>query len=277
MPWLGLMTDRRAGPVRGVARRLAWSAAVRLGLQVYDPSVESLGRLDELTDYVLDPRPVHDKRPTTAAGDVADLTLLPEALAQVIDVERFRGTRVLEVGPKYGLHARWIDGRLEPSELVFSDFASDRPLHEQWVGELRRPHRFVYGDLRSAGELLELEPFDLVLFLGVLYHSAHHLQLLSMLNRVTRLGGSMLLESTIDSRPDALVRLRWPPDSGKAKTVPTLEGLRIELAWTGWRKIRRFVDYRPGSTEVLLLCEKTDEVEEDTGLAAVVAPHRAIL
>jgi SAM-dependent methyltransferase len=268
------MTERAVGPTRRLARRIAWSAAVRLGLQVYDPVSEPLARLDELTEYVLDPRPVQDKRATTAAEDVADLTLLPEALGDVIDIAAFRGTRVLEVGPKYGLHARWIDGRLEPSELVFSDFASDRPLHEQWTHELRSPHRFVYGDLRSAGELLELEPFDLVLFLGVLYHSAHHLQLLSMLNRVTRMGGAMLFESTVDPRPDALVRLRWPPGSGKAKAVPSLGAVRMELAWTGWRRVRRFTDYRPGSSEALLLCEKTDELEDETGLAAVVAPHR---
>lgn len=258
----------------GVAKRAVWSAAVRLGLQVYDPSAESLSRLDGETEYVLDPRPVRDDRPTTEADDVPDLTILPEALADVLDVARFRGVRVLEVGPKYGLHARWIDRELSPSELVFCDFAEDRSLHERWVGELRSPYRFVYGDLRSADELLELEPFDLVFFLGVLYHSAHHHQLLAMLNRATRLGGSMLLESTVDARTDAVVRLRWPPESGKAKAVPSVEALRMQLAWTGWRKVRRFKDYRPGSTEALFLCEKTDELEEATGLAAVVSPHR---
>lgn len=255
-------------------RRAVWSAAVRLGLQVYDPRAESTELLDERTEYVLDERPVGDKRETTAAGDVPDLTLLPDALADVLEVERFRGARVLEVGPKYGLHARWIDRRLEPSELVFSDFAADRPLHDAWVGELTSPHRFVYGDLRAASGLLELEPFDLVLFLGVLYHSVHHLGMLSVLNGVTRPGGTMLLETTVDSRPDPLVRLRWPPESGKAKAVPTIDAVRMELAWTGWRRVRRFTDYRPGSTEALFLCTKTDELE-DSGFAAAVTPHRA--
>ena len=35
-------------------------------------------------------------------------------------------------------------------------------------------------------------------FLGVLYHSAHHLALLTMLNRVAKPGATMLLESTVD-------------------------------------------------------------------------------
>jgi SAM-dependent methyltransferase len=241
---------------------------------VYDPAARSSYRLDEAAEEALDARPIADKRPSTAWEDVADLTLVPDALPDVIDVERFCGARVLEVGPKYGVHSLWIDRELQPSELVFSDFAADRELHESWASELRSPHRFVYGDLRTAGGLLQLEPFDLVFFLGVLYHPAHHLDLLAMLNRVTRLGGSMLLESTVDDRSDAIVRLNWQASSGKAKAVPTVAALRTELARTGWRKVRRFTDYRPDSSEVLL-CEKTDELAETTGLAPVVTVHRS--
>jgi hypothetical protein len=260
--------------VRKLLRRAAWSAAVRLGLEVHDPTVHGSERLDGEAEEVVDPRPIADKRPSTAWEGVPDLTLVPDALPTVIDVERFRGARVLEVGPKYGVHSLWIDRELQPSELVFSDFAADSALHEQWVGDLRSPHRFVYGDLRTADELLALEPFDLVFFLGVLYHSAHHLDLLSMLNRVTRLGGSMLLESTVDERSDAIVRLNWQASTGKAKAVPTVAAMRTELAWTGWRKVRRFADYRPESEQVLLLCEKTDELADATGLAPVVTAHR---
>jgi SAM-dependent methyltransferase len=260
--------------LRGLAKRAAWSAAVRMGLQVYDPSPENIVRLEELTEYEDDSRRIPDDRPTTATDDLPDLTLLPEALEEVLDVERFRGARVLEVGPKYGVHARWIDRELQPSELVFSDFASDQHLHAKWVDSLTRPHRFVYGDLREAHELLDLEQFDLVLFLGVLYHSIHHLPLLGMLNRVTKPGGRMLFETTIDSRPDAVLRLRWPPETGKAKAVPSIQAVRLELAWTGWRKVTRFTDYRPGSSEALFLCEKTDELLDGSDLSDVVTPHR---
>ena len=129
-------------------------------------------------------------------------------------------------------------------------------------------------DLRSATELLEVEPFDLVFFLGVLYHSAHHLDLLRMLNGVTRLGGTMLLESTVDDRADSIVRLKWQPDTGKAKAVPTIAALRTELAWTGWRTVRRLTDYRPDSTEALLVFEKTDELAVGSDMAPSVTPHR---
>jgi SAM-dependent methyltransferase len=260
--------------LRRLAKRAAWSVAVRMGLQVYDPSPENIARLDELTEYVEDPRQISDDRPTTATDDLPDLTLLPDALGEVLEIERFRGARILEVGPKYGVHSRWIDRELAPAELVFSDFASDQHLHASWVGSLTRPHRFVYGDLREAPDLLDLEQFDLVFFLGVLYHSIHHLPLLGMLNRVTRPGGTMLFETTIDARPDAVLRLRWPPETGKAKAVPSLQALRLELAWTGWRKVTRFTGYRPGSSEALFLCEKTDELRDGSDLSDVVTPHR---
>jgi hypothetical protein len=95
-----------------------------------------------------------------------------------------------------------------------------------------------------------------------------------MLNRVTRSGGEMLLETTIDPRPDSALRVRWQRGTGKAKMVPTFDALRIELAWTGWRDLTVFTDYRPESNEVLLLCRKTDELGTDSDLADVVRPQR---
>ncbi len=250
-----------------------WSAA-RLRLATYVPHVEYREQLGLHTTYAEDARPIRDKRPTTRAGDVADLTLTLEGLDDVLGDRGWEGRRILEVGPKYGVHSLWIDERLRPSELVFSDFAADRHLHAAWENRLTAPHRWVYGDLRHADELRALEPFDAVFFLGVLYHSAFHLPLLSMLNRVTRAGGEMLLETTVDPRPDAALRVRWQAGVGKAKMIPTVDALRIELAWTGWRDVTRFTDYRPGSSEALFLCRKTDELG-DRELADVVTPQRA--
>src|SRR5262249_32816833 len=155
------------------------------------------------TTFVEDHRRVRDKRAATATEPGDDLTITLEGLEDVLAGRSWSGRRMLEVGPKYGVHSVWIDEHLTPSELIFSDFAADRHLHEQWEGRLHSPHRWVYGDLRFSQELLALEPVDVVFFLGVLYHSAFHLPLLGMLNRATKLGGEMLLETTIDDRPDA--------------------------------------------------------------------------
>jgi SAM-dependent methyltransferase len=248
--------------VRSAARRLIIKAAPKLGLTAYDPMWDFPPGLDRLAEYSTSDLPVRDSRLTPIEdGGRRDLTFTVEGLEDVLG-GRFRGARVLEVGPKYGIHTRVLDSQLEPSELVFSDFASDRHLHEEWMPELRAPYRFVYGDLRSARELTELEPFDLVLFLGVLYHSVYHLPLLSMLNRVTRVGGTMLLETTYDR-------------NSKAKGVPTVSALRLMLAWTGWRHVVRYANYRPGSSELLLECKKTDEIAgDDSDFSALVAPQR---
>ncbi len=269
---------RVPAPARAVVwrtgrRAVDWSAR-KLKLASYVPFYDYREQLDLHTTFHRDARRVRDKRPSTVDDSNFDLTLTVEGLEDVLAGRDWSGKRVLEVGPKHGTHALWIDEHLRPSELVFSDFASDRHFHERWEGQLRAPHRWVYGDLRSAAGLHELEPFDAVFFLGVLYHSAFHLPLLGMLNRVTRLGGEMLLETTIDPRPDAAVRIRWQQGTGKAKAVPTLDALRIELAWTGWRDVTWFTDYRPESSEVVLLCRKTDDLGDGADVVDVVTPQR---
>lgn len=260
--------------LRTTMRRAAWKFALLNGLGVHVPQAGTDAQVAEHTTFDRDPRSIRDKRPTTATEDLPDLTITVEGLEDALDWERFRGARVLEIGPKYGAHSLWLEARLQPAELVLLDLPEDSWRHEPWRDRLTCPHRFVYADLRDAPELARLEQFDLTLFLGVLYHTIHHVPMLQALNRATRLGGTMLLESTVDGRPDPLARLDWK-ESGKAKAVPTLAGVRVLLAWTGWRKVVHLTDYRPASTEALLVCEKTDELDPHTGLASVVAPPRA--
>ena len=269
---------RLPAPVRAVGwrtgrRAVDWSAK-QLKLASYVPMYDYREQLDANTTLALDARAIRDKRPSTVSAEDVDLTLTLEGLADVAAGHDWSGKRMLEVGPKYGIHTRWVDEQLKPAFLAFSDFEEDRGLHEQWEDDLSAPHAWVFGDLRHADGLREHGPFDLVFFLGVLYHSAFHLELLAMLNRLTRLGGEMLLETTTDPRPDSAVRVRWQRGTGKAKMVPTFDALRIELAWTGWREVTAFTDYRPDSDEVLLLCRKTDELADDADVAGVVRPQR---
>ncbi len=239
-----------------IIKRLAESQ----GFSIYEPSFEYQKLLDEHTDFSIDNRPISDKRSTTIGSDGLDLTITIEALEDIIDSEIFKNKRVMETGPKYGIHSRWIDKKLQPSELVFSDFASEKWRHQSWDKEISSPHKYVYGDLRHCDELLSISPLDLIFFLGVMYHSPYHIQLLSMLNRITKTGGSMLLETTFDPRPDPILRVNWHMKTKKAKMVPSLDALRIMLAWTGWRKVKLYKNYRPGSSEILMMCEKTDNI-----------------
>lgn len=263
----------RAAGWRAGKRAVEWSAG-RLKLASYVPLFDYREQLEAHTTLVHDPRPIRDKRPSTVSAQDVDLTLTLEGLEDVIRGRNWAGKRMLEVGPKYGIHTRWVDEHLRPELLAFSDFEEDRHLHEPWRDALESPTAWVYGDLRTAAGLAEHAPFDVVFFLGVLYHSAFHLELLRMLNRITRLGGEMLLETTTDPRPDAALRVRWQSGVGKAKMVPTFDALRIELAWTGWRDVTVFDDYRPASNEVVLVCRKTDDLA-GADVADVVRPQRA--
>ena len=269
---------RLPAPVRAVGwrtgkRAVDWSAK-QLKLASYVPMYDYREQLDANTTLTLDARSIRDKRASTVSTEDVDLTLTLEGLEDVAAGREWAGRRMLEVGPKYGIHTRWVDEHLKPDFLAFSDFEEDRELHAKWEDDLSAPHAWIYGDLRHAEELRAHGPFDLVFFLGVLYHSAFHLELLAMLNRLTRVGGEMLLETTTDPRPDSAVRVRWQRGTGKAKMVPTFDALRIELAWTGWREVTVFTDYRPDSDEVLLLCRKTDELADDADVAGVVRPQR---
>lgn len=260
--------------LHNVAHLIVKPLAERLGFVVYSPSYQDYrGALEAGADYTVSDAPVSDER-LQMRDATAEVTLRPEALAETIPVDCYKGKRILEIGPKFGHHAKWIDRHLAPSEYVFCDFEQDSALHAPWKSEIKSPNRWVFGDLRTARELLDMEPFDLVLFLGVLYHTYHHTQMLAMLNRVTRVGGQMLFESTVDLRPDATLRLRWV-NHGRIKAMPTVDALRLMLAWTGWRKVIRYANYRPASTEVLMLCTKTDEVvPPDHEFCPVVVPHK---
>lgn len=260
--------------LRDFTRKKIKRLAESVGWEVFEPNAHYRHYLDKCTNFITDQRPVRDKRITPVTEHHLDLTLTLEGLTDVVPVDQIRGDRVLEIGPKYGFHSLWIDEHVKPSEYVFCDFASDQHFHEKWRNKLKSRQTWVYNDLRHADELLEMEPFDFVFFLGVLYHTVWHLPILSRLNAVTKMGGQMLLESTYEPLRGSYVRLNWHTTTGKAKAIPSLDALRVMLAWTGWRTVTRFADYRPGSSEILLLCEKTDELLKGSEFAPVVRPPR---
>src|SRR5262249_39940098 len=97
----------------GLAQRGGIQAAGRFGLEVYRPLDDYRWELKRTTTYVEDGRPIRDRRATTNF-DGRDLTLTVEGLEDVL-ADSERGLRVLEVGPKYGFHSRWLDHALVPS------------------------------------------------------------------------------------------------------------------------------------------------------------------
>ena len=104
---------RLPAPARAVAwrtgrRAVDWSAA-KLKLASYVPFYDYREQLDLHTTYREDARRVRDKRPSTVDEADFDLTLTVGGLEDVLAGRDWSGKRVLEVGPKHGTHALWID------------------------------------------------------------------------------------------------------------------------------------------------------------------------
>ena len=186
----------------------------------------------------------------------AEKTVDPSIIGNMIDVDRFRGCRVLEVGPKHGHHSKWIDKYLQPSLLCFAELPSKKSNNEHWASTLQSPHRFIYSDMLKKSELHDQEPFDLVLFLGVLYHSVELVKLLNVLWRLTRPGGTLLVESNVDQRAEALTVHRYAVGQIANYSKPTRKAIALMLGMTGWDNIELFSGHRSG--RVLLSCTREE-------------------
>src|SRR3989442_5640269 len=113
-----MIQERLRARAWSTGRRIVRRVAPRLGLEVYDPVLEYRIHLDVLSEYVVDGRPVRDKRPDTVTDDRRDLTITTEGLEDILGTERFRGSRILEVGPKYSINSLSLDRTLAPAEVV---------------------------------------------------------------------------------------------------------------------------------------------------------------
>jgi SAM-dependent methyltransferase len=159
-------------------------------------------------------------------------------------LERFRGARILEIGPKHGEDSRLL-ASLEPAELVLLDLPEKDELVHSWLPVVGA--RYISGNLLylSADELRELGTFDLVWCLGVLYHNAEQLRLLRRLFQLTRTDGLVVVESstTRDRRlaNKNVVEIHWP-DTYRGERTITHHPSR--LAVKSWLEMVGFADVR---------------------------------
>ena len=125
-----LPASARAFGWRTGKRAVDWSAS-KLKLASHVPWSTTASSSIAKTTLTRDARRSGTSASTVSAEDV-DLTLTLDGLEDVAAGRDWAGRRMLEVGPKYGIHTRWIDERLAPSFVAFSDFEEDRHLHEPW-------------------------------------------------------------------------------------------------------------------------------------------------
>jgi SAM-dependent methyltransferase len=165
-------------------------------------------------------------------------------LARAGRLERFRGARILEIGPKHGEDSRLL-ATLEPEELVLLDLPEKDELVRSWLPEIGA--RYVSGNLLylDPGKRAALGSFDLVWCLGVLYHNAEQLRLVRRLFELTRTGGLAVVESstTRDRRlaDKNVVEIHWPDTYRGERTIthhPSRRAIKSWLEMAGFADVR---------------------------------------
>jgi len=163
-------------------------------------------------------------------------------------LDRARGRRILEIGPKHGQDSLLLAG-LDPEELVLLDLPEKNELVRAWLPEVeaRCPTRYVQGNLLylAPNERQRLGTFDLVWCLGVLYHNVEQLRLLRRLFHLTRPDGAVVIESaTTRTRRLArenVVEIHWPELYRGQRTITHLPS---RLAVKSWLEMVGFADVR---------------------------------
>jgi SAM-dependent methyltransferase len=167
-------------------------------------------------------------------------------LAREGRLERFRGGRIIEIGPKHGEDSRLL-ATLEPEELVLLDLPEKDELVQSWLPEVGASARYVSGNLLylSAHELEHLGTFDLIWCLGVLYHNTEQLRLLRRLFRLARTGGLAVVESstTRDRRlaDKNAVEIHWPDTYRGERTIthhPSRRAIQSWMEMVGFAEVR---------------------------------------
>jgi hypothetical protein len=160
-------------------------------------------------------------------------------------LERFRGRRILEIGPKHGEDSLLL-ATLEPSEFVLVDLPQKRSLVDTWlprVRELVPDTRYVEGNLIYLDD--DLGEFHLVWCLGVLYHNAEQLRLLHRLFTLTATGGLAVIESATARKrrlaDENVVEVYAP---GDYRDVPTITQIPSRRALVTLAELAGFADVR---------------------------------
>ena len=248
-----------------------------MGLQVYEPSPESLPRLDELTEYVEDARPIGDERPTTAtdgraprphprAGCARAASSTSSASAARACSRSGRSTASTLAGST---------ASCEPSELVFSDFESDSHLHAKWVGLAREPAPLrVRRSPRTRPSSSSSSRSTSSSSSASSTTRSTTCRSLGMLNRVTQAGRDDALRDDRSTRVPTRSCACAGPRTGRRRASRRSRRSGSSSRGRAGGRSRASPTTGRASTEALFLCEKTDELRGRRRSLGRRDPHR---
>jgi 2-polyprenyl-3-methyl-5-hydroxy-6-metoxy-1,4-benzoquinol methylase len=190
---------------------------------------------------------------------------------------RFKGKRILEIGPKDGLDSRRL-ASLSPQELVMIDLPEKREGNEEWLGQIGCSRQYIEANFMymPREEYQSLGRFHLIWCTGVLYHNAEQLRFLRKLYHLLDIGGYLVLESATlrlarSLRNGSFVQIHYPEtyrDTGTITHVPTASAIEAWLTMVGFREIHRSSCYEKHDRKLLgqrfaCICKKDDKDEGD--------------
>jgi len=156
-------------------------------------------------------------------------------------LDDFAGKRVLEIGPRHGVHSRQIAHYLHPSEFVMvqrpeTHIKARDP--EEWLPEVQSAcnARLVMGDLIYL-DTSAFEPFDLVWCCGVIYHNVEQFRMMRQLWELCAMDGGVVVEAEIVRNPKLrdlpIVQIFWPHTFHDKPTITHLPSVGALKAWMG--------------------------------------------
>lgn len=134
----------------------------------------------------------------------------------------FNGKRVLDIGCLDGLYSFFAEkqGAREVVSIDINEEQFGKQTHKKidWTEGYRTAHTLLKSKAKyifpfSVYDLnkKDFKQFDIVLFLGVLYHIAHPMLALERINEVLKIGGIVVIEAEINEYVTHLAHKRIYP------------------------------------------------------------------
>lgn len=151
-----------------------------------------------------------------------------------------RDKKILEIGPKHGLHTRIIDQNY-PKSITCIDLINKKDVHQSWLPEIRGKIDIIYEDIiRFNTE----EKFEIILCSGVIYHNTEQIRILKKLWSLSSEDCYLIVESSTirdkDLKDKNVIQVHWPETyRGVAGLIfhPSKKALISMLDMSGWEVV----------------------------------------
>jgi len=151
------------------------------------------------------------------------------------------GKDVLEIGPKHGIHTRWISSQ-NPKSITCIELEHKLQLIQSWENQVPNLE-IIYEDFLTWKTN---KKFDVILFAGVIYHNTEQLRMLKKLKSLSKDKNTiMFFESSTVRIPELydknIIQVYWPERYNDLPTGlfwPSKKACISMLEMSGWEILK---------------------------------------